>query len=639
MKLNNIGGFRSIDEYISDKSKRYGKEDKTFGTLFEYMFSESDNVMAELSDGYRIRKITYGQFKQKILSDATALAEALGEIPKQSLVGLYMGNSPEWIALFWAVLMCGYKPLLMNTRMSDAVLEGLLSQYSVEAVISDGKSFSVKTLASKTLTETESAPYSSEIWGEEVFFMSSGTTENVKLCAYTAENFYYQILNSTDIIKSCPQIRRHYEGELKHLVLLPLYHVFGFIAVYLWFGFFSRTFVFPKDLTAATVLNTVRKHKVTHIFAVPMVWDAVYKAAVKKIKAKGDKTYGKFQKALSLSNKLGGFGDSLARSLLKEVRENLFGDSICFLISGGSHIGSEVLAFFNGIGYHMANGYGMTEIAITSVEVSSNKKLLNSTSIGHPFSYNEYAINEKGELMVRGKAMASRIIENGVSRITDHDEWFATKDLVRKEGNAYYVEGRADDLIVGEDGENLNPVLAESKLIVPGCQSVCLFATKQGPVLIASLTACYSSDKLKAVSEALHSAIGEAKLERVIKKVVLTFDPLLEGNDFKISRRKVASRYAAGAYRVLDLDDPSEQMSRVLTALEEELRALFAEALEKDVDEITATSNFFMDLGGTSLDYFTLLGLVKGRYGVEIPDSETNQPKTVEDFAKLVTGD
>ena len=43
-----------------------------------------------------------------------------------------------------------------------------------------------------------------------------------------------------------------------------------------------------KNLSGETILNTVKKHKVTHIFAVPMVWDAVYKAAIAKIKDKGD---------------------------------------------------------------------------------------------------------------------------------------------------------------------------------------------------------------------------------------------------------------------------------------------------------------------------------------------------------------
>ena len=63
VKLNNIGGFDTIDRFVSYKIEEYRKREKTLETLFEFMFSEQDNVMAEITDGYRIKKVTYGQFK------------------------------------------------------------------------------------------------------------------------------------------------------------------------------------------------------------------------------------------------------------------------------------------------------------------------------------------------------------------------------------------------------------------------------------------------------------------------------------------------------------------------------------------------------------------------------------------------
>ena len=63
MKLTNIGSFDNIDRFVSYKIEEYRKREKTLETLFEFMFSESDNIMAEISDGYRIKKVTYGQFK------------------------------------------------------------------------------------------------------------------------------------------------------------------------------------------------------------------------------------------------------------------------------------------------------------------------------------------------------------------------------------------------------------------------------------------------------------------------------------------------------------------------------------------------------------------------------------------------
>ena len=86
MKINNIGGFSSIDSYVKHRISVYEKQEKNFDTLFEQMFAESDNVMAELSDGYRIRKITYSAFKKNIIAKAPSLAAILENAPSLFLV-------------------------------------------------------------------------------------------------------------------------------------------------------------------------------------------------------------------------------------------------------------------------------------------------------------------------------------------------------------------------------------------------------------------------------------------------------------------------------------------------------------------------------------------------------------------------
>ncbi len=638
MRLTNIGGFRTINEYVKTKIEKYSQCEKNFETLFEFMFSERDNVMAELSDGYRIKRLTYGEVHDAIIAEAPSLAEALKECPVGSLVGMYMSNSLDWIKIFWQLLMAGYRPLLMNLRLDDELLESIVRDYSVSAVVSDSKRFGAKTVIVGEIDKSCKANELPSDWGDEVLFMSSGTTRQVKLCAYTGENFFYQIADSVKIIESCPGIKEHYEGELRQLVLLPLYHVFGFIAVYIWFAFFSRTFVFPKDLDPMTVLNTVKKHKVTHIFAVPMVWDAIYKEAVKKIRAKGESTYKRFLFAIKLSQRFGALGKRLARALLSEVRENLFGDSIKFLISGGSHIRREVLEFFNGIGYHLANGYGMTEIGITSLEISSSNRILNSGSVGSSFGNTEYSVSERGELLVRGRTMASRVISDKGELRTDFNEWFGTRDLVETVSGRYYICGRIDDLVVCENGENLNPVIVEEEIRkISGCENICLFADKDGvPTLLASAAGCYDEKKLSSLRDSLLSAVSSAKLDGEIKRIALTNDSLVEGKDFKVSRKKLSWRYSMGELRVIDPRGIGEHINEILSKLEEEMIEVFAEALACDAEKIGPGDNFFIDLGGSSLDYLSLLSRVKAKFGKSVEATNGERLASVREFCDYI---
>ncbi len=635
MKLTNIRGFKSIEEFVSWKLERFGNEEKSFSSLFEYMFSESENTMAEISDGYRIRKLSYGEMRSDALKRASALSESL-ELTCGNTVGLYMDNSPEWISLFWAILICGCKPLLMNKRLQKEVLEGVLSEYNVQAVISDRDLFSVKTVLSSDISpDREEFDLSSAIFGDEVIFMSSGTTQNIKLCAYTAENFYYQLCNSADIVKNCPEISRHYEGELKQLTLLPFYHVFGFIAVYLWFGFFSRTFVFLKDMNPQTVQNTVKKHKVTHIFAVPLVWESVYKAALAAVKKRGERDYSKFLRAVKLSNSCK-LGRRLVYRGLGEVRSRLFGDSIKFLISGGGHISPEAIEFFNGIGYHIANGYGMTEVGITSVEISSKAKTRNLGSVGAPFMHTRYSLNENGELLIKGRNMASRICQGENERITDLEQWFNSSDLARAEGGRYYILGRADDLIVSKTGENLNPLLIENAIKLPDAEAVCLFALNNEPILLIYSTVCYSSEKTKLLFENAKRAIAELGLEGTIHSIRITPDPLIGEGEFKISRKLTAQRYSNGEFNILNESTLKEKSEILLEGMAAEIRRIFAEVLKKDESEIHPDANFFSDLGGSSLDYFMLSDMLSDRFNTDIKLAAGKPLHTVNEICEFI---
>lgn len=637
MKLTNVGEFCTIDDFVKNKIEIYRVREKTMETLFELMFSESGNVMAEISDGYRIKKTTYGEFKADILSAASNFAELLSDVEGGSMVGIYMSNSMNWIKVFWLIIICGYRPLLMNTSFSEEILEEIISEQDVRAVISDGKSFSVRTVLAEDAVASSDKPFEARRFGQEVLFMSSGTTDKVKLCAYNGENFFYQICDSYNIVKQCPSIATHYKGELKQLALLPFYHVFGFIAVYLWFGFFSRTFVFLKDMNPTTIQNTIKKHEVTHFFAVPSVFERVHRVAVSRIRSRGEATYKKFERAINISNSLGVLNVKFARTALKEVRESLFGDSVCFLISGGGAIDRSTLEFFNGIGYHLANGYGMTEIGITSVEKSAKPSQLNKGSIGSPFGYTEYKLDSDGQLLIKGHTRAARIIQGKSVTESNYDEWFATSDLAKLSKGRYYHLGRADDLIIGADGENLNPTVIEPLLEVENCDGVCLIsdANKQ-PVLLASVQSCFSLTRLDGIFDSLERALIDARLDRVIKKIELTSDPIMEKGEFKVSRKKVRKKYIEGGYSLIERAKTAEHIDSVISELEREIIGLFAEALDRSIDGIRAEDHFFRDLGGESLDYFMLLDLVRSKYAIEISESARETLYCAKDFCNFI---
>lgn len=639
MRLTNIANCKTIDEFVNYKSNALKAGEQTFYALFELMFSEEKNILWESNDGYRIIKTTYGDVKKSICKKAYTLQEKLSGLEKGSVVGLYMQNSLEWIEIFWAILKCGYRPLLLNTRLDKKALENVIEGAAAQAVISDSEVFSIFTINANEIVCADQ-DNDNVIFGEEILLVTSGTSNAVKICAYDACSIINQIFNAEQIVKASRLIKKHYQGELKLLTFLPFYHIFGLAAMYMWFAFYSRTFVALKDMSPQCILNTIRRHKVTHIFAVPLFWNTVYEQAVKKVKERGEQTYAKLQKGLKISNALSGIpflAKFFRNKAFKEVRDKLFGESVCFMISGGGCIGEEVLQFFNGIGYHLSNGYGMTEIGITSVELSEDNRILNSGSIGKPMASVAYKVGENGELFVKGSSLCKYYIENN-QRIYLRDDWFKTKDLARVEKGRFYLLGREDDLIVSSSGENINPNLYEYGFNIEHVKKVCIVdAGKQGqvyPIIIVSVVKYLSDDTRKVVVQEIKERLKGYNLLSEIKEVVLVGEDLIKGNEFKLNRKRLSEEYRSGKLNVLSCQNEGVQDDS-LDEIEQAVAACFEKVLGKRIEK---NADFFMDVGGTSLEYFTLVAYLQDEFDLVISFSNDKKLTTIGDFSAYIKG-
>ncbi|MBQ7698921.1 MAG: non-ribosomal peptide synthetase [Clostridia bacterium] len=633
-----LGGYKSINSFVDGKLASYEKTDKDFGALFEMMFSEKENIIYEKSEGYRIVKTTYGQAYGDVIKLSSSAASAFSGIPADSVIGLYMENSLLWIELFWALLRAGYRPLLLNLRVDGERLEYAIKESGAAAVISDGKKFSVRTVSSSDIQSAPAAECGAK-FGSAVLIMSSGTSAHIKLCSYSAKEFYFMVSGSLNIIKKCKIAKKHYKGELKQLTFLPFYHIFGLVAMYIWFAFFSRTFVQLNDLSPETLVNTVKRHNVTHIFAVPLFWETVYKTALKTIKARGEQTYEKFERGMKIADKLSSCPPLyrlFTKAAFKEVRENLFGESISFMITGGSRIGSDVLRFFNNIGYHLANGYGMSEIGITSVELSSDPRILNSGSVGKPLDGITYSVSDKGTLLVSGRCMAEYVVEDGEKH--ERPDVFDTKDLVEFKNGRYFITGRADDLIAGPSGENINPGPAEEKLLISGVRGVCLIGapSERGtePVLIVSVGKYAGAEELEAYENKLKEKLGELDLRSQVTKIVFISDELIQGTEFKLNRRRILNEYADGKLHTVTKDRAGTDVGDDAVMIF--IRDCFAAALGKPAEKISAGSDLFADEGGSSLDYFAIIAQIQREFGVSFPQGAGAGLSTVASLAAYV---
>lgn len=650
------------------------KEERTLSNLFAILCSYGDKVAAEYLEDGIIEKLTYADYERIAVAGAGKLAERLEGTEHNTFVGLRYANNPLWPAAFWAIIMAGYRPLLLDAGAEDSQVMHVLRQAGSRTIVTDTPvdiggivKISPDEFLNMDVQKTSYIP----VFGDAIALCTSGTTATPKVYVYDENAVCNQVLLGEYVYNNNKEII--HDGPIKQLAFLPFHHIFGLIAVYMWYAFFGKTIVFIKNRTADVILSACKQHKVTHIYAVPLLWNNVAKGILRKARMQGEQTYDKLINASDLSIKLqrhfGKFGRKLvSRLFFKDLQDKLVGDSIQFLISGGGHIQPETLKVINSIGYHLVSGFGMTETGIDSVELSNDIDRCLDASVGKPFSPMEYRIvrdkesDETGELQIRGEAIHSGRMVDGVyiKRETSDGGWFASGDIVREVDGRYYIEGRLKDVIVGESGENVYPDEIEDNFSeLPGVEHICVagIATKgvydDAALIVYMGDAAEDKPKVDALIGEIRRVNGLLPIYKKIKHAYLSLDPLPMANGIKVRRQKVKEAVERGQGRFEEIDIKSGTLkhhveqktvegvaakydSTELSGIIEAVREIFADVLAMPPESIGDTDHFIDDLGGDSLSSLGVFSRAEEVYNVIIPDTEYFSCASVQDLAKLL---
>ena len=642
--------MENLNKIIKTNLIQLNNSNKTFEDIFEIIHSIEDNVFSELSDGYKVKKLTYKDIKNQSILMGKFFNNELKNIQKNDYVGLMMDNSPLWVCSFWGLLMAGYKPMLLNIRLGSKLNQEIIELLKIKCVIAD-KDYNLNCNMIYT-NNIDLSKYNEEVkfdWANEIALSTSATTLNIKICIYTGQDIASQITNTDYIVKTNSMIKERYNGEIKIMAFLPFYHIFGLIATYFWFSFFGRTLVFLKDFSSETIIKTARKHKVTHIFAVPMVWNTIAKEIKKEISMKDEKTQKRFEKGLKISYKLqkngSKLGFKLTNKIMTEVQEKIFGSSIKFLITGGGYISNSTIKLLNGIGYPLYNGYGMSEIGITSVELRKGIKERISGSIGKPLPTVEYKI-ENDILYVKGKSICSKIISKQGEIIIDHNEWFKTNDLATcdKKGN-YYIIGRNDDVVVAQNGEKINPDLIEKEITLVNARRFCVLGLEtEGKVdlsLVVEVPGEITILKTQKILEEIDEVIKKTEKNNCkIEKIFFTNDKIAADTAIKVSRSILIKKINNNEVTLKSLNEFKEENvldeNKINNEVYDEVLEMFSQVLHKEKDNISGNDHFIFDLGGTSLEYITLLINLKSKYEMDFNFGEGESCYTVYEIVNYI---
>ncbi len=605
----------------------------SLASLVEDFLRRGDEVAVVAHRGNRRYRTSYGELVE-LAGRFAAELEARGAGPGDRVV-LWGENSAEWIGCFFGCVLRGVIVVPLDAAGSAVFAERVVRDVGPRLVVGDAELLrrlgaedvvgvayvSLPDLRTHSVREpvfAVSAAVNEQTPFQIVF--TSGTTSEPKGIVHTHRN----VLVTLEPIEREMQGYLRYERwvhPLRFLHSLPLSHVFGqFMG--LWIpALLGAEVHFADALEPRRMVEVIRRERISVLIAVPRILQLMMSHIVVRFPGLNEEI------AASA-------GERVWRRWWRFRRvHRVLGWKFWAVISGGATLPAEVESFWNGLGFALIQGYGMTE---TSALVTLNHPFkIKQGTIGAPLPGREVKITEEGEILVRGEMLAGAMWQGGGMRKRE-GEWLATGDLAeRSESGELRFIGRKGDVIVTAAGMNVHPADLEQALLgEAGVRACAVVACEMGagaePVAVVIFSG--GEEMLQAAVSAANAGLAEfQKIRRVLRWPELVFPYTSTG---KLMRREVAEWAGAQVGRgsgtgsgVTGVDD------MVLGLVGEASGDALASHGDRAKDDALRLSE---DLHLDSLGRVQLQTLIERRFGIELSYEELAGASSVGELRALV---
>ncbi len=645
------------------------KTEPTLKRLYEIIFEDETALQALYLDATGVEQtVTWAQCRSKALAIAKKLNAENGS---GQWIALALDTCPEWLTLFFGIILSGNNALLLNPNAPEELTAYLLRQADAHALIAAHAGSGAGETRAYSVDELYQSPdapdYQPERFGTKVALCTSGTTQTSRIFVYDERALCSQLLNSELLHRLN---RRIIDGTYtRNLVFLPCHHVFGFLVCMLWMSFIGGENVYLRDRSPQTILRTAQAFDVTMLITVPLLLNNLCGALRRKMSVLDDKTQLVFGQALARSeeqqkrNPEKGLALASGKLFVDTLRQ-LLGTQLRCVIVGGSFAPEENLRLFNQLGYYTVVGFGMTETGVTSVESDMAYDVRLSGSVGKPFESAEYQVLSPnaegiGELAIRGGTLHTARLENGqeLPPELDAEGWFHTGDLVRLGSDGrLYVMGRSKDLIINESGENVYPDELEAAFAPPAyVDAFSVVGIRRQPdekyediTLVAHCQPGADTAGYHDLVETVSDLNARLPLLKQVTRLVVSEAPLPLSASMKVQRFRLRKAIQAGDAGYTDVslsrEAPAPAPKPAAPAQKEPgdreimdwVRGLYAEVLNIPAESIGDDARFSEDLKGDSLGLVSLAVKAEETFHVVIEPRDYGECTTVRGAAQLI---
>lgn len=279
---------------------------------------------------------------------------------------------------------------------------------------------------------------------------TSGTTSTSKGVLLRNRNITADIIALAEVVK--------FPVGTRLLSVLPLHHTFENTCG-LFYGLYMGGCICICD-GLRYIQKNMEEYKINMLIGVPALFESFYKKVMDTIRKQNKEAL--INKMIKMTRSLRKVKIDLRRVIFKRIHK-AFGGQFKIGICGAAPIDPDIIRFFDDIGVHILQGYGLTETA--PVVAGCNSRVFVPGTVGHPLSTITIAIDNledggEGEILVKGPVVMAGYYEDEIatSTVIDQDNWFHTGDVGRVDkSGCLVITGRLKSMIVLKSGKKVFP--------------------------------------------------------------------------------------------------------------------------------------------------------------------------------------
>jgi long-chain acyl-CoA synthetase len=616
-------------------------------------------------DGHK-EQYTYADLRE-LATRAAAFFASQG-IKSGDRVMLFSHNAPEWGMTYFGVLRAGATCIPVDPESSTEEVVNFARAGEASAVVISDK---LKDERSALPEQLKAAGLSNvKIWTfDEVFALPDQQTEDERIAllpsrvtAQTVASLIFTsgttgrpkgvMLSHRNLTSMVSMLSSVFDMDTNDGVLsvLPLHHTFEFSTGFLTPLSRGAQITYLPELTSEHLAKAIKNGHVTGMVGVPALWELLHRRIKNRLHDRG-RWVGdtadlliKFNAWLRDKTPL-----NFGQILFYPIHEGM-GGRIRYFISGGSALNEKVQRDFQGLGFTILEGYGLTEASPVLTVTRPENRMLAGT-VGKSLPGVEVRIADPdasgvGEVIARGpNVMLGYYGNEEATRQTLVDRWLYTGDLGRidDEGNLYLV-GRSKDIIVDTNGKNVYPdEVEEVYQDSPYIKELSVIGLPDG---IGEKVACLvvpdyeydialtRAEVQQKIDEHFRDVSAKLPYYKRVKQLFFTTEELPRTATRKVKRREVLTMVQQIEERARSSGDkaaPEEVSSDGAWLIE-----VVASVSNRPLDELSINSRL-ADLGFDSLMFVELAQAVENAGGSLTAPERLNEVQDVRELLTVVT--